>query len=585
MKQLSPLVAFPRSAISVTIDDVAMTDEDAIALIADKPLSSERLRWYGLSLIMKGSNDDGIRILEQVLSDTNRLVDDKIQLYFIELMRIYQLVESNNLDSALASLNDLLHQLFQFADKKGENFIGIAVSAMYSLAMVHNDKGACECAEKELSYVQKILEKVAKKNEQRFAEALVEAVSATTYIYKSRLKQINTLAHYQVATTTYLAQLSSGGSKVATELIDSLQREGDLLQSMEKYRDSVKYYTKALRYLQKISETKDERYLRITINLAKSLIHLFNRHDTGVQLLNTARLLAVKLGATNEVNEIDKLLIEKPKNDIMNMLKKLFVLVVVLTTSLLATAQLTVGHRGSIWGVENTRSAFINGAMAGFDGLECDVKVTKDGKFVISHDDKLSRLNADSISIPNRDFDYLKRVPLTQVRRDGKYYEGNICSLEEYLDICNKYGCFPVIELKWCNNIYSNNSNPDQYCYDGIPELIRILEYKGLKDKAVILTSMRGVLAEIRKSNPTMNLQLLTGNKWEHLVDFCKEHRLDIDIRCDMDTTKLVETFHNEGLKVNVWCANTPEMYQKFVDLGVDYITTDFIIPENKTKK
>lgn len=64
-------------------------------------------------------------------------------------------------------------------------------------------------------------------------------------------------------------------------------------------------------------------------------------------------------------------------------MKRLITLLFTVATVLLATAQpYLVGHRGSYWGVENTEEAFINGAKKGYDYLETDIKVTKDGKFV-----------------------------------------------------------------------------------------------------------------------------------------------------------------------------------------------------------
>ncbi|HPD27339.1 MAG TPA: glycerophosphodiester phosphodiesterase family protein, partial [Paludibacteraceae bacterium] len=45
-------------------------------------------------------------------------------------------------------------------------------------------------------------------------------------------------------------------------------------------------------------------------------------------------------------------------------------------------AAVLIGHRGSYWGVENTEEAFRRGAQFGYNGLETDIKVTSDTKFV-----------------------------------------------------------------------------------------------------------------------------------------------------------------------------------------------------------
>ena len=53
--------------------------------------------------------------------------------------------------------------------------------------------------------------------------------------------------------------------------------------------------------------------------------------------------------------------------------KSLFTISLSLFCILINAQPLLVGHRGSYWGVENTSEAFINGALKGYDFLECDI--------------------------------------------------------------------------------------------------------------------------------------------------------------------------------------------------------------------
>ena len=74
-------------------------------------------------------------------------------------------------------------------------------------------------------------------------------------------------------------------------------------------------------------------------------------------------------------------------------MKRIYTLLLLTMLTLSINAQpILCGHRGSLWGVENTSEAFINGAKKGYKYLECDVKVTGDGEYIISHDDNTSRL-------------------------------------------------------------------------------------------------------------------------------------------------------------------------------------------------
>ena len=99
-------------------------------------------------------------------------------------------------------------------------------------------------------------------------------------------------------------------------------------------------------------------------------------------------------------------------------MKRIFTLLLTVAAILSATAQpYLVGHRGSIWGVENTSQAFINGAKKGYDYLETDIKVTKDGKFVCWHDDNLTKASGQP-AIASNTLSYLKSLKLSQTR-DG----------------------------------------------------------------------------------------------------------------------------------------------------------------------
>ncbi len=74
----------------------------------------------------------------------------------------------------------------------------------------------------------------------------------------------------------------------------------------------------------------------------------------------------------------------------MKRISTLIIAIVAFTMYISADRPMLVGHRGSLWGLENSEEAFINGAKKGYDYLETDVKVTKDGKHVCCHNDDLT---------------------------------------------------------------------------------------------------------------------------------------------------------------------------------------------------
>ena len=123
-------------------------------------------------------------------------------------------------------------------------------------------------------------------------------------------------------------------------------------------------------------------------------------------------------------------------------------------------APVYVGHRGSAWGVENTRAAFLNGAAV-YPYLECDVRLTADSVFVIMHDETTERVGGN-LKISETPLAQLLEEDFLQ-KRNGSYYAGRISTFTEYLDDCKKTGVLPLIEFKWTPGINSQDCSMCTY--------------------------------------------------------------------------------------------------------------------------
>lgn len=248
-------------------------------------------------------------------------------------------------------------------------------------------------------------------------------------------------------------------------------------------------------------------------------------------------------------------------------MKKIFgIFILILATALTTKAQIFVGHRGSLFGLENSKESFQNGCKLGYDYLETDLRVTKDGQFVCSHDENTQRLGGN-LTVADATLEELKAEPLKQTR-GGVEYTGNICTIKEYLDICKENGVKPLIELKWSTGINNND-------FTNIPKLIEFLEENGVRNECIILTSMKNCLENIRENYPDITLQFLTGQYWPNHFDWCVDHNMDVDIQIGYLDADTVKKFHEKGLNVNMWTVNDPEKFKEFRDMGCDFVTTD----------
>ena len=243
-----------------------------------------------------------------------------------------------------------------------------------------------------------------------------------------------------------------------------------------------------------------------------------------------------------------------------------------------------IAHRGSRvnGGVENTKEAFLGGIKAGASGLECDIRFTKDNVIIISHDPTLERLTEESnekhtINVNNVTFDEIKNVELVQ-EYNNVSHKGYICLFDDYLKLCKDNNIMPVIELKWTNGIFSDNNNKDIYDYSNIEVVINKIKEYGLINKCYIISFMSGCIEYIKNNYSDIKLQWLCSSNVNDNLDWCLENGVDIDINFNYCTKELVDKFHQNGLKVNIWTLNDESLLEKYLDMGVDMITSDWII-------
>ena len=590
MNSLPITVALPRFKNDMTIARAQMATAGTMPTTKglEPDIVAEMQMCFAEFLIANQRDIEAEQVIEEFIYDDDRMQQlPELYAAWLWLARMALLIDSGNPSLSLGAAENALLVLSGHQGKKTEDFNAIVAALLYYLALAHHDMGDNSRAVKELTKTHQLLERLTKRNDARFSAMMLMAVEASTEVIKSKTKQMNVLAHYQSASELYMSELKSGDANATrtamSNLVETLGKQGDIMLEMGNGRNAVKYYTKALRYQKKLGEKMGRRDLQLSIGLAKALIRLINRRAAAEQLLRSLLPLAQRLDATAEVHEIQDLLNNKNKNvNIMTLLKSIFTAALIILGTLSMQAQLIVGHRGSQWGVENTRAAFINGAEAGAWGLECDIRVTADGTFVISHDDSYKRLGGPETKIADMSTQEVLSARLTS-KRHGITYAGTPCTLGEFLDICNERNMVPVIEVKVCTSIHSNTGAEDDPAFDGIPALINLIDQKGCSDRAVIISFMPGVVDFIHRHYPDITVQVLAGDgdgaimEW---VDWCIEHKMDLDVEHTMVTKEAVNAMHAAGLKVNVWTVDRVEDFNRVKNMGVDFITTNARFPK-----
>lgn len=230
-----------------------------------------------------------------------------------------------------------------------------------------------------------------------------------------------------------------------------------------------------------------------------------------------------------------------------------------------------IAHRG-LSGIEreNTCPAFVAACNRSYFGVETDIHVTKDGKFVIIHDSTTERvsLGQNNINVEENDYSAVSDIVLPDLDGTTDRKDIKIPLLIEYIRICKKYDKICVLELK--NHFIERD-------IDKVIEEIKSEEYL---DKILFISTDLENCANLRKRLPNHEIQWVVGGiqkPVEDLIPSLVEHKLGLDIYYHKLTKENIAALHSNGIKVNCWTCDDKEDAEKLIEMGVDFITTNIL--------
>lgn len=217
-------------------------------------------------------------------------------------------------------------------------------------------------------------------------------------------------------------------------------------------------------------------------------------------------------------------------------------------------------HRGaSLEAPENTLPAFeIAARKAGY--IETDVQRTKDGVFVISHDNTLKRMCGVDKKISDLTYEEILKYPIINGHNAEKYPDNYTPTLQQYLDVCSSYGVVPVIEVKW---------DMDE------TDVLRFNQMIQSSRKTPIVISFRvETLKKLRLVNNLVDIQyIMRGGVSENTINICQQYKFDISVGYTKLSKGTIDNLHGKGINVAVWSITDQRLIGLYESLGVDFIT------------
>lgn len=235
-----------------------------------------------------------------------------------------------------------------------------------------------------------------------------------------------------------------------------------------------------------------------------------------------------------------------------------------------------VGHRGAAaLAPENTLAAFQAGIAAGADAVECDVHCTRDGQLVLMHDADVSRTTDGTGGVGTMTLAELQQLNCAAKFDGGGFAHQRIVTLEELLTLA-RGRCAVQIEIKVPQGI--------PYANIEARVVAAVREHDAL-DAAEVICFDAATLARVRLREPRLALGFLASRSsvppplrddpagLAEQALACGAGFLSLDRQ--FVAAQHRQATRERGLGLAVWTVNDPAEMERFIQDGIDAITSD----------
>lgn len=226
-----------------------------------------------------------------------------------------------------------------------------------------------------------------------------------------------------------------------------------------------------------------------------------------------------------------------------------------------------IAHRG-LSGIEreNTASAFVAAGNRSYFGIETDVRATKDGKYVLLHDDTTERCGIDALVPSQCTLQTIQSVVLKDKDEKRGRIDLRVPEMIDYIRICAKYGKVGVLEFK------------GMYTEEQMKEIVDIIKAEYSLDNMIFISFAFENLVTLRKVCPESHCQFLTGEYKQEILDLLVEHKMGLDIWSNaIPDEEKVKHILEMGIELNVWTVDDKDLAEKLIGWGVQFITSNIL--------
>ncbi|AYG61844.1 glycerophosphodiester phosphodiesterase family protein [Rhizobium jaguaris] len=219
------------------------------------------------------------------------------------------------------------------------------------------------------------------------------------------------------------------------------------------------------------------------------------------------------------------------------------------------------GHRGhSVDGHENTRPSLRRAAELGASLCEIDLRITRDGRLVVFHDDILDNASTGAGLISQTD--YAEIAELRTKNRNGIAIEGQpIEPFEDVLAYCRDLGLALIVEIK------------DKF--EGVvylEQVVRLLKEAGMFERVLISSFDYVVLRDIKRLAPGIRTMGINYHRLVEPAAAARSATMDVmNTDYPQFASDIAESLHAAGVGVSHYVP-PPQHFALRRAYGFDYL-------------
>lgn len=222
-------------------------------------------------------------------------------------------------------------------------------------------------------------------------------------------------------------------------------------------------------------------------------------------------------------------------------------------------------HRGvTAYAPENSLPAFKKAKDMGYYAAECDIMLTKDNIWVITHDNTMFLHFWSFKNVSDTNYSELKKISYKNGVNILKHQNIYMPTLDEYLDILKNTDTKAQIEIKSQGTDY-------------LDEVLKKLEERDIKSNSMIISFNFEQLNYIRAADKEIELWYLTETINDDVISEYRQlgDNAKLGINGTKNSDEQIKSALDKNVSLAAWTINDETELERLYNLGIRYITTD----------